>query len=50
MIEEIFGCLHKIYFSIGHRGGDCMLYEMNERYKNITQANIKQYLNLCIDI
>ncbi|XP_060858218.1 KRAB-A domain-containing protein 2-like isoform X1 [Metopolophium dirhodum] len=48
MIEEIFDYLHEIHISIGHGGRDRMLYEINKRYKNITQSDVKQYLDLCI--
>lgn len=48
MIEEIFDYLHEIHISIGHGGRDRMFYETNKRYKNITQSDVKQYLDLCI--
>lgn len=48
MIEEIFDYLHEIHISIGHGGRDRMLYEINKHYKNITQSDVKQYLDLCI--
>lgn len=45
MIEELFDCLREIHISIGHGG---MLYELNKCYKNITRADVKQYLDFCI--
>jgi len=48
MIEEIFVYLHEIHISIGHGGRNRMLYEINKRYKNITQSDVKKYSDLCI--
>jgi len=48
MIEDIFDYLHKIHISIEHGGRDRMLYEINKRYKNITQSDVNQYLDLCV--
>eukprot|EP00102_Acyrthosiphon_pisum_P014946 XP_008185264.1 PREDICTED: KRAB-A domain-containing protein 2-like [Acyrthosiphon pisum] len=44
----MFDILNSVHKSIGHGGRDRMLFELNKKYKNITQADVKLYLNLCI--
>eukprot|EP00102_Acyrthosiphon_pisum_P023247 XP_016660457.1 PREDICTED: KRAB-A domain-containing protein 2-like [Acyrthosiphon pisum] len=44
----MFDILNSVHKSIGHGGRDCMLFELNKKYKNITQADVKLYLDLCI--
>jgi hypothetical protein len=48
MINDMFDTLNNVHKSIGHGGRDRMLFELNKKYKNITQADVKLYLNLCI--
>lgn len=48
IIDHMFDILNNVHKSIGHRGRDRMLFELSKKYKNITQADVKLYLNLCI--
>jgi len=41
MIEEMFDYVNEIHISIGYGGRNRMLYEINKRYKNITQFDVK---------
>uniref|UniRef100_A0A2S2PPZ4 KRAB-A domain-containing protein 2 n=1 Tax=Schizaphis graminum TaxID=13262 RepID=A0A2S2PPZ4_SCHGA len=45
--EELYDILLNIHLSIGHGGRDRMMYELKKKYKNITQSNVKIFLNLC---
>jgi len=45
--EELYDILPNIHLSIGHGGRERMMYELKNKYKNITQSNIKILLNLC---
>jgi Integrase zinc binding domain len=45
--EELFDILHSIHISVGHGGRDRMLKETKKKYKNITQADIKIFLEMC---
>jgi len=48
MTGDMFDILSNVHKSIGYGGRDRMLFELNKKYKNITQADVKLYLNLCI--
>lgn len=45
--EELFDILYSTHLSIGHGGRDRMIKQLNTLYKNITQAQIKMFLDLC---
>ncbi|XP_053545703.1 KRAB-A domain-containing protein 2 [Bombina bombina] len=45
--EELFDILYSTHLSIGHGGRDRMIKQLNTLYKNITQAQIKIFLDLC---
>ncbi|GFW46042.1 KRAB-A domain-containing protein 2 [Trichonephila clavipes] len=45
--EELFEILHYAHQSINHGGRDKMIKFLNALYKNITQAQIKMYLDVC---
>jgi hypothetical protein len=45
--EEIFDILQSIHVSIGQGGRDRMLRETRKKYKNITQNEVKLFLELC---
>lgn len=45
--DELFQVLYSTHQAIGHGGRDRMLKELNLKYKNITQAQIKIFLELC---
>ncbi|XP_055947020.1 KRAB-A domain-containing protein 2-like [Argiope bruennichi] len=45
--DSLFDILHETHLSIGHGGRDRMIKELNLRYKNITQNDIKVFLNFC---
>jgi len=44
-IYDMFDILNNIHKSIGHEGRYYMLFELNKKYKNIIQADVKLYLN-----
>lgn len=43
----LFDILYETHLSIGHGGRDRMVKELNRYYKNITQNDIKLFLNFC---
>lgn len=45
--DSLFDILYETHLSIGHGGRDRMIKELNRRYKNITQNDIKIFLNFC---
>ncbi|XP_063290440.1 zinc finger protein 420-like [Pelobates fuscus] len=45
--EELFDILYSTHLSIGHGGRDRMIKQLNTLYTNITQAQIKMFLDLC---
>ncbi|XP_068129756.1 SCAN domain-containing protein 3-like [Hyperolius riggenbachi] len=45
--EELFDILHETHLKIGHGGRTRMEKEVHLKYKNITKAAIKLYLDLC---
>uniref|UniRef100_A0A8C4RLZ2 Integrase catalytic domain-containing protein n=1 Tax=Erpetoichthys calabaricus TaxID=27687 RepID=A0A8C4RLZ2_ERPCA len=45
--KELFDILYSTHLSIGHGGRDRMIKQLNTLYKNITQAQIKMFLDLC---
>uniref|UniRef100_A0A8C5Q829 Integrase catalytic domain-containing protein n=1 Tax=Leptobrachium leishanense TaxID=445787 RepID=A0A8C5Q829_9ANUR len=45
--EELFDILYSTHLSIGHGGRDRMIKQLNTLYNNITQGQIKMFLDLC---
>lgn len=45
--DMLFAILYETHRSIGHGGRDRMIKELNRRYKNITQNDIKLFLSVC---
>uniref|UniRef100_A0A8C4SWK5 Integrase catalytic domain-containing protein n=1 Tax=Erpetoichthys calabaricus TaxID=27687 RepID=A0A8C4SWK5_ERPCA len=45
--EELFDILYSTHLSICHGGRDRRIKQLNTLYKNITQAQIKMFLDLC---
>lgn len=45
--DEMFDILHGIHISTDHGGRDRMIKKINEKYKNITRAEIMLFLSLC---
>lgn len=45
--EELFDVLYETHVFIGHGGRDRMIKELQNRHKNITQSDIKTFLDLC---
>lgn len=45
--DSLFDILYETHLPIGHGGRDQMIKELNRCYKNITQNDIKIFLNFC---
>lgn len=45
--EEIFDVLFNAHESIGHGGRHRMIYQLQKKYKNVTQEMIAMFLKLC---
>ncbi|GBM33452.1 KRAB-A domain-containing protein 2 [Araneus ventricosus] len=45
--DELFDVLCFAHLSIGHGGRDRMIKQLNTAYKNVTQAQIKLFLDSC---
>ena len=45
--SELFGVLHEIHLSLGHKGRDAMEHEIKRKYVNVTQNDINLYLTTC---
>lgn len=46
--EELFDILNTCHTSIGHGGRDRMVFELKQKYCNITKEAIMTYLKLCV--
>lgn len=45
--EELYEILHEAHSNVGHGGRDRMIKELNRKYKNVTQKQIRKFLDLC---
>ncbi|KAK7605083.1 hypothetical protein V9T40_006941 [Parthenolecanium corni] len=46
-VDELFDVLCSIHQSVGHGGREKMMYEINRRYKNVTQNQVTAFIRCC---